>query len=167
MPALEIHTPKMRLVLMALGSAAFVVAGIFLLSVPEGEAGAKAKLAAFVGIPFFGLCGMFCLVRLGSPKPALIIDEAGLTDYASMVNAGFIPWRDIKEVQITGFGNHRFLAVHVIDSEKYLARCHPIKRAVMRVNQSMVGTAITIPLSALSIGADEVIASINSRLAAG
>ena len=164
MPALAIYTPKKRLVLMTFGSVVFVAIGIWMLTFPPGEIGLKGSLGAYVGIPFFGLCGFFFLSRLLSPKPAVVIDETGLFDNASAVNAGLISWAEISGVRVSSFRNQRFLAVYVDDPEKYLRGANPVKRAVMRANQSMVGTAITIPLSALSVSSEELLSVVGKHL---
>ena len=167
MPSLVIHTPKKRLLLMMFGSIAFVAIGIWMLTLPANEIGLKGALAAYVGIPFFGFCAFFFLSRLLSPKPALVIDDSGFLDNASAVGAGLIPWAEISGVRVSAFRNQRFLAVYVNDPEKYLSRANPIKRSVMRANQSMVGTAITIPLSALSVSAEELLLVLGKHLRSG
>ena len=167
MPALVIHTPKKRLVLMLLVSVALVAICIWMLTLPAGAIGVKGTLAAYVGILLFGLVGFFFLSRLLSPKPAVVIDGSGLLDNASAVNAGLIPWAEIKDVRVSSFRNQRFLAIYVNDPEKYLSRANPIKRAVMRANQSMVGTAITIPLSALSVSSEELLSILGKYLPIG
>jgi hypothetical protein len=102
-----------------------------------------------------------------SPKPALVIDDSGFLDNASAVGAGLIPWAEICGVRVSAFRNQRFLAVYVNDPEKYLSRANAIKRSVMRANQSMVGTAITIPLSALSVSAEELLLVLGKHLRSG
>lgn len=167
MPALVIHTPKKRLIRRMLVCVAFVAIFIWMLAFPAEEIGIDGTLAAYFGIPFFSFGGLFFLSRLLWPKPAVVVDDAGLLDNASAVSAGFIPWADISGVRISSVMNQQFLAVYVTDPEKYLRRANPLKRAVMRANQSGVGTAITIPLPNLSVSADELLSVVRKHLRTG
>jgi hypothetical protein len=164
MPSLVIHTPKMRLLRLMFSSIAFVAISIWMLTLPANEIGLKGTLAAYVGIPFFGLFCIYFLSRLLSPKPALVLDDSGFLDNASALGAGLIPWAEISSVRVSSFRNQRFLAVYINDPEKYFSRANPIKRTIMRANQSMVGTAITIPLSALSVSAEELLSVVGKHL---
>ncbi|MBL8170301.1 MAG: hypothetical protein JNJ50_19235 [Acidobacteria bacterium] len=167
MRALVIYTPKKRLIRNMLVSVAFVAIGIWMLAFPAEEIGLDDTLAAYIGIPFFGFCGLFFLSRLLWPKPAVVVDEAGLLDNASACGVGLIPWTEIRDVRIASFMNQPFLAVYVADPEKYLRRANPLKRAIMRANQSWVGTVSNIPLSALSISADELHSVVRKHLRTG
>lgn len=90
------------------GKLAAILFGSFLLDVlfvlllarhPESMP-AKTTVEAVVGVPFFGACGLFALSRLLWRKPAIIIDNDGLTDHASGASLGFIPWSDIADARI-------------------------------------------------------------------
>lgn len=167
MPALAIYTPKKRLVFMLFASVVFVTIGIWILTLPAGKIGFKGTLAAYIGIPFFGFGGLFLFLRLLSPKPAVVIDDSGFLDNASAVSAGLIPWADISGVRVSSFRNQRFLAIYVDDPGKYISQANLLKRAIMCANQSMVGTAITIPLSVLSISSDDLLSVIGKYLRTG
>jgi hypothetical protein len=60
--------------------------------------------------------------------------------------------------------NQQSLAIYVADPEKYLRRANPLTRAIMRSTQSMIGTAIIIPLSALPVSADELLSVVGRHL---
>jgi hypothetical protein len=169
MQAIVIHTPKKDLALMVLGSFVFVAICIWILTGPS--IGIVWLIigtpTAYVGILFFGFTGFFSLSRLLLPKPAFVIDDVGFLDNSSAVSVGFIPWADISGVHVSSLQNQRFLAVSVDDAEKYLNRVNPLKRALMRVNQSMVGTVINISLSALPVSEEEFLSVIRKHLRTG
>jgi len=167
MRALVIYTPKKQLIRDMLVSVAFVAISIWMLAFPAEEIGLDGTLAAYIGIPFFGLCGLFFLSRLLWPKPAVVVNDAGLLDNASAFGVGLIPWTEISGVRISSFMKQQFLAVYVADPEKYLNRANPLKRAIMRSTQSMIGTGITIPLSALPVSADELLSVVRKHLRTG
>lgn len=167
MRALVIYTPKKKLIRIAIVSTAFVATFIWMLAFPTEEVGLLDTVAAYLGIPLFGLAGLFSLSRLLWPKPAVVVDEAGLLDNASACGVGLIPWTEISDVRISSFMNQQSLAIYVTDPEKYLRRANPLTRAIMRSTQSMIGTAIIIPLSALPVSADELHSVVRKHLRTG
>jgi hypothetical protein len=159
---LAVYLSKKKLAQMLLICVAFVVVSIGIINDEEDLSG---KLAFYICIPVFGLMSAYFLSRLLSTKPALVLDSVGLLDNGSLVSAGLIPWSEITEVQSSFLGNAECLYVYVRDPEKILSRFNPVKRAVMRVNQSMVRTPITISLFGSSSSSQEIVATINRHLA--
>lgn len=167
MPDLVIYTPKKKLVYLLLISASAVVICIWELTFPAEKIGLIGSVAAYAGIPLSGLCVSFFLWRLLSPEPAVIINDTGLFDNASAISVGLIPWPEISRVQLSSFQNKSYLAVYVDDLGKYLRRANRVKRVIMRANQAMAGTAITIPIYVLSISSEEFLSVVEKHLRDG
>ena len=72
MPALVIYTPKKKLIRIATVSTALVATCIWMLAFPTEEVETLETVAAYLGIPFFGLVGLFSLSRLLWPTPAVV-----------------------------------------------------------------------------------------------
>ena len=74
---------------------------------------------SIAGLLFFGLTSIFFVIKLMDKKMGLIIDETGITDYASGVSAGYIPWGDINEIATRREANQDFIMVKVTNPEDY------------------------------------------------
>jgi hypothetical protein len=159
-----VYQSRCRLAALLLGSLLFVVLGVLLLARHPASMSAKTTIAAAVGIPFFGACGLFILSRLIWRKPAIIIDNEGLTDQASAASVGFIPWSDIAyaKVVVLTFRSSRqkYLGVSLRNPNNYLAKCGPLARVLLRANAGMSGYVVSIPQAALSVGLEVVLAHI-------
>src|SRR5207244_7221356 len=96
----------------------------------------QAVFAAWICIPFSIIVGALAFSRLCSKKPALVIDEKGITDNASWIAAGFVPWDDITGAGIAKFRRKQFLGIAVRNPEQYLAKAGRLKRMLMKTNRS-------------------------------
>jgi hypothetical protein len=100
--------------------------------------------AAVLGI-LMGATGLVFFIRkLGDKKPGLIIDDNGITDNASGVAAGFIPWEDITHIYTTKVMNQEFIMIGVTNPEGYISR-QPgaLKRKMMKANMKSYGSPIS------------------------
>lgn len=156
-----IYPSRLRVSLLLLGAALFVAGGIWLLMHPIRGDELMGGLIGWASIVFFGAVAVFALSRLVAKKPALTIDHTGITDNASGLSAGFIPWSDIVDAQIVNFQQQKFLGVSLRNPEDYLAKASPFKRMLMKANSSLVGYVINIPRIALPVTLEEVLAHID------
>ena len=85
------------------------------------------------------------LVRLGNPRPSLIVDATGIVDQASAASAGRIPWEDIAGFEISSVHGQKFLAVHVKDPAELYDRTPWFKRRLMKLNASVGGAPVNLP----------------------
>lgn len=168
MGPIVIYQSRRKLAALVLGAFLLDVTCVLLLAQHPVSMSAKAAIAAVVGVPFFSACGLFALYRLLQGKPALSIDSDGLTDHASGVSIGFIPWCDITGARIVvrTFRRSRqvFLGVSLRNPNDYLAKCGPLTRFVLSANKRMSGYVVNIPQAALSVGLDVVMAHIEFYL---
>lgn len=160
---------KTKLVLLLLGSAAFVAAGAWLLSLDPATVRSHRAFGAFFNDPlfarglgllsilFFGICGAYALKALFDKKPGLVLNDSGFVDNASAVAAGFIPWSEVVGVGVFEVNKQRTLIVEVADPQKYVGRGGALRRALNKANYKLSGSPITIPSTALSIGFPELV----------
>jgi len=160
MTPVVIYPSRLRVSLLLVGSVLFVAGGIWLLRHPIPGDEFMGWLSGWASIVFFGAVGLFALGRLVSRKPAITIDLTGITDNASGLSAGFIPWSDITDAQIVKFQQQKFLGVSLRNPKDYLAKASPFKRMLMKANSSLVGYVINIPRIALPVALEEVLAHI-------
>jgi len=116
----------LKLILLLLGSSAFVVAGIFFIL---SDLNLKIKLfAGYLNILFFG-CGMILsLYKLIFRKPTLIVSSKGI--YLNNLigkQKQWVPWNDIKKIgrsqQNINVGltstKQMYLVIYLKDPQKY------------------------------------------------
>lgn len=155
-----IYYSRLRLVLAVLGCVLFVAAGWFLVR-------SEDQLNAFIGIlniAFFGLCLIYALWRLVRRKPALIIDDRGITITAT--DASLVRWAEIDGFHIFRYRNQKMLGILVADPDAVMARFSPFKQWLMRMNMRVAGTPIVVPRGALAISLEELVPLIEARRAA-
>ena len=162
--AIVIYPSKKKLLLLALGAAAFVGFAIFMLLSPDPEfRDWDVRAAAIAGIVFFGLCLAYALWRLVRPTPALVIHPSGLFDNASALSAGFLRWDEISRIFVAQIKNQKFLAIAVKDVEGLLNRQTGVKAKLMKMNVRLAGTAVSIPANTLPISLEELIRHIQQK----
>lgn len=161
MTPIIIYPSHNRIALLFLGSIAFVAIGIWMVTLSSNEIGIKRTISAWICILFFGTIGVFTLTRLFSKKPALIIDQAGITDYASSLSAGFIPWSDITGAGIATFHKQKFLGISLRNPQDYLEKASLLKRLLMKSNSSWVGYIVNIPQITLPVAVEDLLVQVN------
>ncbi|WP_347556861.1 STM3941 family protein [Robbsia sp. KACC 23696] len=150
MEPIVFYQSRLRLSALTLGAAMFVALAVWLLVSPDVDISATATIAAYLCIPFFGLCGLFGLSRLVRRCPALIIDDRGLTDHTSAISIGFIPWSDVIDAKIVTVtvkrSRQKYLRVSIRNPNAYVAKAHFAARYLLRMGQRMnAGTLVNIP----------------------
>ena len=159
---------KTKVLLLILGSVAFVAAGVWLLSL---DTAAIQRLRRFnnpllvrgvgvAAIAFFGLTGLYSLRKLFDRKPGLVFSREGILDNSSAVSAGLLPWSEVTGVEVVQIHRQKLLVIKVKDPERYIGRGSRLKRALNRANYNMVGSPIAISSNALRIGFDELVALV-------
>jgi hypothetical protein len=156
--AIEIPISKIKMILMLLGCLLFILAGLNFVISPAKFTSIICRsntiifIAGSLGIVFFGFLGFTIFKRVIDNTPGLIISGDGITDNASGVPAGFIPWSDIIAVKETVVANQRFINLVVKNPQDYIARQKSaFKRKIMQKNHDLFGTGIGITANTLKI----------------
>ena len=168
-----IELSKTKLVLLILGSCAFVLAGAWLLSVDaESVRSGRSyrfffndpvvvRVAAVAAILLFGLGGLYGLKKLFDKRPGLILNSSGIVDNASAVAAGFIPWSEVLGSGVFEIQKQKLLIIGVRDPRKYIDRGGALKRTLNNANYKMSGSPVSISSVTLKIDFAELVSLFN------
>ncbi len=160
---------KVKLIKLLIFSIIFVALGIWIIIArPEVSNAvldnAVVKYGAAAGSLLMGVAGtIFFTLKMFDNKPGLIIDSKGITDNASGVSAGFIPWEDIRQIYTTQVMSEKFIMIGVSNPEKYIDRQTKfLKRKAMNYNYKAYGSPISLTVSALKTNHDSLLATLNA-----
>jgi hypothetical protein len=124
--SIEIALSKNKLTKIIITSAVFVAIGIWMVVSKHSSnnrifgSPTVVVVMGIISILFFGTIGFLVLKKMKDNTPGLVIDETGITDNASGVAAGHIPWADINEIKITQVFAQKFLMIIVKKPEEYI-----------------------------------------------
>jgi hypothetical protein len=162
------------MMLLLLGSVAFVAVGILFTLNPETfitsrlRSAEVVRIIGVVAVVFFGLCLVLIVRKLFDNKVGLTIDQHGITDNSSAISIGLIEWDDISDISTIQIASTKILQLKINKPEKYIERAKNafIKRA-MTANYKMYGSPLTISSVSLKIKFDEleriIAAELNRR----
>ncbi|HYL91677.1 MAG TPA: STM3941 family protein [Alphaproteobacteria bacterium] len=153
-----------KLLLIALGAVAFVVSSLFLWHTGNFV----DQMIAVLAVTFFGVCFLWAVFRILRPRPALVINYAGICDNSSVSGAGLVRWHEVKAIGISvmriGANKQRFLSIYLKDNEEFLRRQPSLKARAMRVNLGLLGTPICISAVSLPLSLDELILQVRQKV---
>ncbi len=151
--------------LLALGGGAIWALSRFIF--PQLEGFWKLKITAVTIIAVVPLTAIYWLVRHAASKgPGLIIDQRGITDHSNILNAGFVPWRNIIAVrETTNLFKHRLIVVELRNPDEIIARATKLQDS-LRAQHRHFGSPVVISASKLECDVDALLALLNERLAA-
>lgn len=160
---IEIPFSRNKLITIMYGSIVFACVGIwFLINPPTIQKGlfSNPVLIQVVGIIsmfFFGLCAFVFAQKLQSKTPGLIIDETGITDNASGISAGHIPWKDILAIKVSKIMKQKFILILVSNPDEYINRQKNIlKRKTAAIYYKNYGSPISITSNGLQCSFDKL-----------
>lgn len=162
-----IKLSKSKIILLTLGSIGFVFVGAWMWTL-EGAGASRdtlfIKLISLTSIIFFGMTGLYGLTKIFDRKPGLIINQEGLFDNSSAVGAHLIKWEDIKGFDIVQVKSTKFLLIFVHNPNSYLDKVNKLKRFLMKMNEKMYGTPLSISANSLDCNFDELIEIVNEKI---
>lgn len=164
-----IELNRTKLLLLVLGSCAFVLVGVWLLTFDAGEIRAGRSFRLFFNNPLvvygaglativsFAFTGQYALRKMFDKRPGLVLNSEGIIDNASASAAGFIPWSEVAGSGIYEIQKTRMLVIGLRDPQKYLGRGNALKRTLNKANSNMVGSPVSISSTALKIEFAELV----------
>lgn len=161
MDKIEIYSSKKKAILTLVGSAAFVVLGIWLMLHAEELATyrdpAFIRIIGLAAILFFGL-GIFAgAKRMIRSEVGLIIDSTGLNVYPQRSRTDFIKWEDILGFEEIKIKSTRIQIIKVRDPQYWLEKeKSAIRKKLMEFNISHYGSPFNIAAAGLDIRAAEL-----------
>lgn len=156
--AFVVYPSRGKLVLFALLSAGFVVAGFFIWSNDRND-----RFVAVADWIFFGFALLFFISRLGQRVPALIVNQSGIFDKSSGLSGYFLRWEEIDSIYISQMGRQRFLSIRLKDPEAFLSNFSGFKVKMMRANMKLVGAPLNISASTLPMKLEDLITAIQQK----
>jgi hypothetical protein len=157
-------SPSKILKLFAL-SVLFVLLGFAFVTNPDAfdlAAPGIVKVVGWASIAFFGLAIPIFLVQLFQRKPEFIIDRTGIT-YPKW-SEHVIKWTSITNIGTTDVANTKFMTVQL--AQEAPERATGPKGAMTRLNRSMTGGELSIPLASANKSLSEVMAAVERFRAA-
>jgi hypothetical protein len=146
-----VHTaPTWWALLVLAGLAAFVAAGVLVVVVGDPVVG-------ILGIVVFGGAGVPFARQVLARRPAVEVDHRGITDRASALAAGFVPWSQITDLGTWSHRGQTIVVIGVADPEAVLKRAGPVARRLMRANIGLCGSPVTVPTTVLPLTAEQLI----------
>ena len=110
---------------------------------------------------FIGIC-----IKMSKGAPGVILDSEGLTDNASFLSAGFIPWANISGAEAFETKGQPVLFIVLKEPEKYIAKCNSVKRFFLRTSMAVGPSPVGIPVAILAIDMTHLIELVNRYLQA-
>ncbi len=153
---------KRKVALLLLGSLAFVGTSIWLWFIAGWDL--RMKGAALAGMSFFGLCGIYYLIKICDSRPGLIINVQGIEDNSSAISAGRIPWGEITGLKVSEIFGQRFVTIEVVNPRKYVERGGSFKRMLNAANVKLVGSPINISSNSLQLNFNELLSLLTQAL---
>lgn len=104
------------------------------------------SVISLIGIFFFSFGFFFTLKMLVFRKPVLTIQESGIVDSSSAIDAGFISFDSIKKVYTKNFITDKYICIELIDEKEFLSKTFFLKRWTMLVNKKIGFELVLIQL---------------------
>jgi hypothetical protein len=148
---LLIYPSRIKMLLVLVGSIAFVVVGIWIGTsrVVRPLPAWQVVIAAYVGVPFFAACGLYAIYRLLVHRPAVEIDSTGITDTASAIGVGKLTWDEVDHVVLYKYSGQSMLGIVPRDLEVFLKRQGPLRRSLTKLTLNLGCAPVNVPQVAL------------------
>ena len=162
MNKIEIPLSKTKVILLVLGALVFVVLGTLFVINPEKfispimRSPEFIRISGIASILFFGIAGIYGIIKLFDNTIGLTVDENGITDNTNASSVGLINWTDITEIKTEQIMSTKFLLIFTNNTDKYLDRVGSIRRKLMLANEKMYGTPLSITSNTLKCNFDDL-----------
>lgn len=169
---IRIAIKKGRLFLYLIGTLLLVAAGVLILAVssqsPDNwilDSYVFTITIALLCIAFFGYGAYLFAMKLMDKRPGLIIDNQGVTDNATAIVNGLIPWEDVSSFVECEVKSNKFIMLYVINPQEYIDKqTNFIKRKSMEANLKTHGTSVFVNMTFLAISQQDLLDKLNQRL---
>jgi hypothetical protein len=160
-----IYPDGRKLFLAFLGACGFVILSIVLIRIKDMDVVHRLELAAVgvVAILFFGSIAIYCVYRLLWWRPAVVIGPSGITDNASLLGIGHLPWSDVESVVSYTFRGRPMLGIVPRDLDGVVQRLSWWKRHAIKANLVLGCAPVNLPQVTLPGTTDDLAKLIASR----
>ena len=165
MEEIRIYHSPWRMLLLALGSLAFVALSVLMLNHPKNG---FHVLVAWSGIVFFGLCGLYMLYatfkeRL-TGKPFLTITDTCIINQS--LKQTVINFTDVESFEVVKMKDHKFVAIHYKPNmeQQKMDGAGTVDRSFRSLNRKLVNAQETISIVGTNLNAQDLCDLLNERL---
>jgi len=162
-----IKLSKIKIGLIMMGSVIFVAGGLWMWNrayqqdhLYHQHSPALIRIVSVAAIIFFGMCGIYSLVKLFDNKPGLIISPEGILDNTNMVGGHFIKWSEIKDYSVLKIKRTSFLLIFVDHPGRFINDATGIRKIFLRLNMWQYKTPLSISVNTLQCNFDELKSAI-------
>ncbi len=146
---IKIKTSRMKYILLLIVTASFAATGVLIL-MHNGP-----TWIGWMSIVFFGSGIPLFLWQIADNRPRLIIDDEGVNDRT--LGVGKILWKDIGGAYLKSIQNNDFICLQLKNSEEYVAKLSPIKKASASANEKLGFTPLSLNLSGVSADTSQIL----------
>ncbi len=162
-----IKLSKAKLIKNTFLTSLFFIAGLLMVVKPfwfiKSDNPSMIVVFGYILLAIAGLVLLVYLIKLSDRKPALIIDDEGITDNSSGVAAGKILWSDIRRVSTETVSGQQFIMVEVKNPQQYIkAQKNPLKKSMMTLNHSLYKTPIHITAMGMKVKFDDLYKAVEN-----
>ncbi|WP_096270174.1 STM3941 family protein [Paucisalibacillus globulus] len=115
-----------------------------------------------LGFTFFGLCFVYYVINTFRRKPALIVNQEGITDQSTYIGAGLVRWDEIANIDFVSFSGQTFLGIYTVDPDLIVDRSSSFKKMLNQMNKGLLDTQVNIPVKILDCSMDDLVETINN-----
>lgn len=168
-----IQFSKKKTFLLTMACLAFVAIGTWFIIDPPAiriafiESPGALTVLGYITVLFFGLISVFLVKKIFDNGPAIIIDEEGIDDRSSMFPAGYVVWKDIKDITVIDVKGQRMVALELYDPEPYLQTRSSVAKKLLNMNYKMYGAHFAISANSLEVDFETLYNMISEKLKNG
>ena len=149
MTHLEIKSSRLKYVALLIGSFGFVAGGVFILL------SGGPQWVGCISIVFFGSGIPLFIWQILDRRPRLKIDDTGIVDRT--LGIGKILWEDIDGAYKKAIQGNDFICLKLRNQDQYLGKLTAVKKAMVKANEKLGFTPISLNLSGLSANTDQIL----------
>lgn len=151
---------KLKQIGLTIASAFFVIIGyLMVFGNIESSRHPPLFVMAFgiLGILFFGLAGLLLFIDLLKFRPALVINDKGVTNYSHAGGGYIIDWNNIGRLKTKTVFKQRFIIIGLKDTDKVYKHVGPLTKGWMKLNHKYYDSPVFIPENVLKIDIEELL----------
>ncbi|WP_443255811.1 STM3941 family protein [Streptococcus sp. S784/96/1] len=109
-------------------------------------------------------CAVIFFKRLIFPRPLLIVNDDGILDQSAAIRVTqTIPWKDIKDIQLTYYFTQTFISAYLFNEEKYLNRINSWAKKAYLTNRKLGFPLVNIILNTSNQKPEDILATIEQN----
>jgi hypothetical protein len=154
MDKIEIPISRRKSILILLGAIMFVALGVWFVMSPSLFSSKYnplvIRILGVVTVLFFGVCAIALVKALITKKTGLTIDSSGILCDSGGIAIGFVPWKDIIDVEEFYVSGQGIIKIIVSNPQKYIDRQKSaFSRRMAEMNYKLYDTPVQISANML------------------